>query len=347
MKKEKINFVDVLRFAAFGLIIFYHMVVRLYLYGCYELSKVEPYYGNNNISFDTVGVSIFFLISGLGLMLSTKYKFQLKEYFVKRFTKIMVPFYISYLMVLAVYIVIKQGQAFSSDIPLWRIVFTLLGMDGYLFQHGIDTFYLIGEWFLGCIIIMYVLFPLFRQCIIKNKTITISFCTIGYLLLVLSGSGEWYIEFLSHLYVFVLGMYLSFYLDKIKRWMLIIVVPIICIYILYPNQLPIVPHLRTLVFTISVFIALSQFETLFSRCSGFTNFIKICCKYSFEIYLIHHVIISYFTSMMAANIHSLFDVIVVFAIEIVLMIILAVIIKFITARMINFILQKSAKQEKN
>lgn len=347
MKKEKINFLDVLRFAAFGMIIFYHMVVRLHLCGCYELSKVEVFYSNRNIHLGSVGVILFFFISGLGLMLSAKNKFNLKNYFSKRFFKILLPFYVAYLMVFTVYSVIERGFSFFGNIPLWRFVFTVVGLDGYLYEYGFPTFYLIGEWFLGCIILMYVLFPIIRKSMLKHRSIIMLVFTVGYLFLAGSGSDVWYVEFLCHLYVFVLGMYMAFYLNRLKRWHLVVSVPVICILLFWPVELPMIDVLRNFTFAMALFVSLSQLEVIFSNCDRFMKFIRMCCRYSFEIYLIHHVIIIYFTRRMAAKIHSLFDVIVVFVFEIILMIILAVIIKFITAIMKNFILQKSAKQEKN
>ena len=334
--KKRINFLDVLRFLAFGMIIFYHLVVRLHLSGCYELSKVEVFYSNHNIHMGTIGVTMFFFISGLGLMLSTKDKFNLKEYLKKRFFKILLPFYIAYSMVFAVYSVIERGFTFFGNIPLWRFLFTIIGIDGYLYEYGIETFYLIGEWFLGCIILMYLLFPVLRKCMIKYRNITMLISTICYLFLICLDNEIWYVKFLCYLYVYILGMYIAFSLDRIKRWSLIIAVPIICINLFYPNTLPVASHLRTLIFTMAVFVAFSQLENILSKCNWLMKFIRMCCNYSFEIYLIHHVIIIYFTRRMADRIHSVIDVVFVFSVELVLMVIFAVVIKFIANKIANF-----------
>ena len=44
-------------------------------------------------------------------------------------------------------------------------------MDGYL-QYLTPTFYLIGEWFLGCIILIYLLFPLLRLAVQNYPRLT-------------------------------------------------------------------------------------------------------------------------------------------------------------------------------
>ena len=52
----------------------------------------------------------------------------------------------------------------NADIPRWRVIFSLLGLDGYLTPVTV-TFYKIGEWFLGVILILYLVFPLLLWCI--------------------------------------------------------------------------------------------------------------------------------------------------------------------------------------
>ena len=46
----------------------------------------------------------------------------------------------------------------NADIPRWRVIFSVLGLDGYLAPVTV-TFYKIGEWFLGVILILYLVFP--------------------------------------------------------------------------------------------------------------------------------------------------------------------------------------------
>ena len=51
----------------------------------------------------------------------------------------------------------------NAQIPRWRVIFSLLGLDGYL-APVTPTFYKIGEWFLGVILLLYLLFPLLLWC---------------------------------------------------------------------------------------------------------------------------------------------------------------------------------------
>ena len=53
-----------------------------------------------------------------------------------------------------------------SYVPLRAFVWTLLGLDGYL-NSIVPTFTMVGEWFLGAIIIVYLLFPLQYRLVSK------------------------------------------------------------------------------------------------------------------------------------------------------------------------------------
>lgn len=51
--------------------------------------------------------------------------------------------------------------------PRWTLVLSVLGLDGYALPYT-PTFYKVGEWFLGCLILLYVLFPLLLR-LQKNR----------------------------------------------------------------------------------------------------------------------------------------------------------------------------------
>ena len=42
----------------------------------------------------------------------------------------------------------------------WSLLLSPIGMDGYASIHGVVTYYEVGEWFLGALIIMYLLYPI-------------------------------------------------------------------------------------------------------------------------------------------------------------------------------------------
>lgn len=162
---KRIRYFDLLRCISFCFIIFYHMISQLYFSRLFTLDKVLPFYENDNMNIAMLGVAVFFILSGAGLAYSTGENFDIRRFYKKRFIRILIPFYITYIS----YFIYKAGTtgSFTSFFPpetsAWKIIFTFFGMDEWISQHGIHTFSLgIGEWFLGALIILYLLFPLLR-----------------------------------------------------------------------------------------------------------------------------------------------------------------------------------------
>ena len=75
--------------------------------------------------------------------------------------------------------------AWWTGIPSYRFIYTLLGVDGYLSAYQ-RNFYLIGEWFLGALVLCYIFFP-FLRWLVKH----IPFTTAAVLLV-----GTYFIPYL-------------------------------------------------------------------------------------------------------------------------------------------------------
>ena len=129
--------------------------------------------------FDTYGVNgnwgkminqMFFLLSGCLLYMHYHGSYSLKKYYWKRFRSIYPMFWIAFLYY---YIqnVLESGKLFYQGIP-WTLLLSVIGMDGYLLQV-IPNYYMLGEWFLGMIIVLYVLYPLVQRMIDYFPAITV------------------------------------------------------------------------------------------------------------------------------------------------------------------------------
>ena len=91
-------------------------------------------------------------------------RFSLKEYVIKRFVKVLIPYYLVSIFVFMGKMILDHGNAFAEkEVPLWSVLLTALGLDGYLAEYGVPTYHLgVGEWFVGCLVLMYLVFPLLR-----------------------------------------------------------------------------------------------------------------------------------------------------------------------------------------
>lgn len=137
-------------FCAIGIIWFHfskHVEYKKYLF---FLSYANGNWGN-------ILVSIFFLISGALLYNNYPSIDNLKRFYRKRWITIFPTFYVAYLF-FAMNGVINSGNFFYKN-DFFKLLFTIVGMDGY-FLYKYSTYYILGEWFLGAIILLYLLYPI-------------------------------------------------------------------------------------------------------------------------------------------------------------------------------------------
>lgn len=112
-----------------------------------------------------------FIISGYALMYNHEDELSLKAYYKRRFKGLFIPFYIAYTIMFLAYFAVNNVAAGSIS-PLYTFVFTIIGVDAMVQEmSGGLGFYLIGEWFMSCIVFCYIFFPLFAKAIKKCKYI--------------------------------------------------------------------------------------------------------------------------------------------------------------------------------
>ena len=115
--------------------------------------------------FGYIWVTCFFVISGAVLYYNYPKNFSLKTFYFKRWKSIFPIFYLSWLFWYTV-VAISRKTLFWGGNPL-KLILSFFGIDGY-FYYILPNYYLVGEWFLGAIIFLYVLYPLLCRCINKN-----------------------------------------------------------------------------------------------------------------------------------------------------------------------------------
>ena len=171
-----------------------------------------------------------------------------------------------------------------------EINFTLFGLDGYL-SYRIKTYFIVGEWFLGAIIIIYILYPLLL-CLM-NKNIFIIYFIIGAFYFIM------YKEIINSIFIIIKDINIitcinSFYFGMIS---------IKFKHFFFDNKTSLT--ISMLLFLFLCFIKLNNF-ILIHQIQGFSLYIIliqigtiIMFKYkakilneistiSFSIYLIHH-----------------------------------------------------------
>lgn len=81
-------------------------------------------------------------------------------------------FWVAFIVANILLFIRNNGYIF---VPRHKItaIFSLFGMDGYASAFGVGTFYVLGEWFLGFIILFYIVFPLLRVGVNKMPITTV------------------------------------------------------------------------------------------------------------------------------------------------------------------------------
>lgn len=285
MKKERLFYLDFIRAIATIAIVLTHFNA-VYLYqGIPERAVITLAVGNLYIG--DWGVSLFFIISGAALMYVYDEKCELKSFYKKRFFSIYPMFWIAYAV--AFLYRFYQHKGVNNSAPKINMLLTVIGFDGYL-SENIQTFYILGEWFLGCIILVYILFPLLRKLVIEHPRILLGGTCVMYACIIIFYN----LPFLESKFVFaripeiLMGMYFVKYVKKVK-WP----AALAALAVIIGNTV-LAPAWGTTLQTTYVGIAsflLLVYISYFMKFKFIEKPCSIVSKYSYAVFLVHHVII--------------------------------------------------------
>lgn len=152
--EERIIQLDFIRVISTVLIVIFHYNIQL---GFHNVGGGMIFWQQNSTqSIGSLGITLFIMLSGAGLMCSCNKGFDIKTYYMKRLTRILIPYYIAYIITF-IFLTYIYGQI-PVNAPKKTFVLTIIGLDGFLYEK-IPNFYLCGEWFVGFIIVLYLIFP--------------------------------------------------------------------------------------------------------------------------------------------------------------------------------------------
>lgn len=287
-KKKKIFYLDFIRVISMIIIVTYHFFVHFAennITGITVLSKGK---------WGMIGVTLFFMISGASLIYNYGEKINIKEYVKKRFLGIYPMFWIAYIFIF-VYIFYGSKTVLFGDLPKHKLLISLFAMDGYLSPYT-QTLYLIGEWFLGCIVLIYILFPLLRIVMNKYpKTFFTMSTIINFSMIIFFRNGVMPINknIIVCTYSFILGMYIIRYVKEFKLWHMIITLLLaIGIYVVPLQNVNFNIQVLTANFVgYNLFIVLAYIGQKLERFDIMPRIFALISKYSYAIFLVHHYII--------------------------------------------------------
>lgn len=292
MENKRIRSMDFIRTLSVVMIIAFHFYIEAKAKGF--TSRFDFILAN----LGDFGVSFFIIISGGGLYLSTRNGISLLSFYKKRAITIYPSFYIAYIAV-SVFLYITMNRIVLKDDPL-LMLFTFLGIDGFV-SSNFKTYYLVGEWFLGFILIIYLIYPLLLKLFTYNKWITFaSSIIISFICFKLNNViNEFFILWnktdtwnpLVRLPEFIFGMLLFGFILNNKRYSTLMLSMSIVIIIIYSNYgLDMMDYYKT-----PLFVAAFSIMTFFyERIINFKCIDRVCLylsTLSFMAFLLHHQVI--------------------------------------------------------
>ncbi len=308
MNKKRLFSYDLIRTVAVFSIVLCHFNARYSF--VYYGSDLEEYMLLDQYPFGLflgdLGVSLFFILSGASLYYNYYDCLDIKEFYKKRFFSIYPMFWIAYTALF----ILRAPKMLASGIPLRNIFFTVIGMDGYL-AGIIPTFYLIGEWFLGAIILIYLIFPFIRWSYRKNCIITWVLTISLYLVFVFMDIIPWLgkssIIFIRLPEILVGMTYTQYLMKKRDRQadsgvktgsktlikgaatVILLLIPMIIGYINISSN-----SIKTTLIGSTFFVFLATLAEFVEQICRYDAVSKICMTvsiYSYAVYLVHHIII--------------------------------------------------------
>ena len=308
MRRERLFYLDFIRAIAAVSIVITHFNARFLYLNPPVLDKGVITTTVSNVYIGDWGVSLFFIISGASLMYVYGEKCELKTFYKKRFLSIYPMFWMAYVLAF-IYFVLVDHVAPGGGLPKWKFIFSAFGFDGLLVANGYPTCYLLGEWFLGVIILVYLLFPLLRKLLNEKPVLLIILAVISYAGgLVFCYCGSFPVSADTFIFVkipeVVLGMFCGKYVRKID-WKAALAAAIVLVLnqILTPPLFsevqvsPVIIDIRALYVGVSSFVVLA-FLSGYLKNKVSERVCGVLSKYSYAVFLVHHVVIMEVTQRM-------------------------------------------------
>lgn len=307
--KERRNEFDLIRAVSTLAIVLFHYS---YAFVQYDVGGNPVYFMMHaNGTWGALFVSLFFMLSGSSLyynwqdrMTSFTGKGGVLDFYKKRFLSIFPMFYIGWIICYIMTVISFNGLKNWGG-PYSKLFLTLFGVDGYFLYKGLN-YYLIGEWFLGAIIMLYVLYPLLQWCMKKIPVIA----TIVIVLLFSINTARQYLPFMAaynerivisdniNIITCLLSFWTGILLGKAGRSIIKTFTAVPClaaglVIMIFP--LPVSTMILSPMLAVCFYICLSFLSMILDKKlkkrSVYDKAVGFVSRYSYPIFLVHHVTI--------------------------------------------------------
>lgn len=278
-KKPQLEYLNFARASLTLLVVFYHSSGYL-LNG----AGSEFFQKIASSALGMVAVSAFFCLSGLAIKYNNN-DLDIMQFYKKRFWSIYPSFWVAW--GIAYLLKVISAKSFFYNGHKLSILLSVCGLDGYLGGF----YYQVGEWFLGAIIILYILYPLLLWFFTRAKGLSSGVLAVIYYITISRdcfGVSE-FRNILICIMSFWIGMLLADIIEKISdNWVLCIVLMSTIWHISTANS-PFTVYTGIVIWGASLLIILCIVGRTIKTpvVSGIFRFLS---KISFQIFLLHHLL---------------------------------------------------------
>ena len=327
---------DLVRCVACIMIVLFHFMVHdTWIYPQIESSNANP---------GELGVSMFFILSGATLYISTsRYKkFRVGNYIYKRFKAIIPPFWIAFVLAFLFWFWIRSGIA--PDVPKYRIYLSIFGMDGFTL-YALPNYYCVGEWFIGAIIIVYIYFPFFKLIIDKWPKYVWAIILVAYIVFEYTYCFD--MVFLRNPFARALevmfGIYYAKYAifnperkKKLRITMFVVCLIVFTLLLVFKVSNKHLENYAVIIMGISLFYIIAQLEFVMKN-MAVNKVVTTISADSYYIFLVHHTISSYLAEKYVNVPLSKAEYFACFALYIVLIVPCTLVVKYASKKLIELI----------
>ena len=154
--------------------------IVVFHYFCHSNNHSKLFHSTSNSSWGYIYVTCFFSISGIVLYYNYPDNISIKKFYFKRWKSIFPIYYLCFLYFYHNNVLESKNFFYAGN---WtKLILTLIGVDGYL-GYKFISYSMIGEWFLGAIIIIYCLYPIIVLIFNKKKFVLPIFLFFGFVIM--------------------------------------------------------------------------------------------------------------------------------------------------------------------
>lgn len=297
-KRGRVFSIELIRAMATILIVITHFNNPFFSEGGYLLAN-RPF----GVYIGDLGVSLFLIISGTVLALNYNRPINIRTFYWKRFKGIYPMFWTAWVLGTLYFFIDSKGHPLNAA-PVRSLIWTVLGVDGLVANFHLKTAYLLGEWFLGFIIIYYLIFPLLKRGVDEYPRLT------GVIILFLYAGSVFGLGRMTDVPMSVIlttrlpelafGMYLVRFSVTIRPIMALPSILVLAIFEVIGRfgtsfLSAVVNHfafkdVSTTIVGIAVYVFLLAIADFLSL-GPIRAVVGLVAKYSYPIFLVHHVVI--------------------------------------------------------